>query len=197
LKITTIGILIFCILYGYASTLYPGGSQADISSMGYDWINNYWCNLLSETAENGQKNHSRPIAITAMIILCVSLMLFCWQFANTFSKNRNWKNLIKISGFLSMASATLIFTELHDIMIIISSFFGLFAIIGIIREVYTRKMKAYISTGLVCILLLGLNNIIYFSGYYIVILPLLQKITFAVVLLWILSMNWKIINSNS
>ena len=35
-----IGILLFWVLFIYAATLYPGGSQADSNSVGYDWVNN-------------------------------------------------------------------------------------------------------------------------------------------------------------
>ncbi|MBT8238589.1 MAG: hypothetical protein HKN51_09070, partial [Saprospiraceae bacterium] len=61
----TLGILIFMGLYVYATTLYPGGSQADINSVGYDWGNNYWCNLMSENGMNGLENPARPISLFA------------------------------------------------------------------------------------------------------------------------------------
>ena len=97
-------------LYVFAASLYPGGSQANMNSVGFDWFNNYWCNLMNEKAMNGLENPARPIAITAMIILCASLLLFFIQFAKHYVKNRTWKMIIQILGTLSMISAALIFT---------------------------------------------------------------------------------------
>ncbi|MGB5430515.1 MAG: hypothetical protein WBM94_12640, partial [Eudoraea sp.] len=58
----TVGILIFIGLYIYAASLYPGGSQLDSNSLGFDWMNNYWCNLMNENGMNGLENPARPFA---------------------------------------------------------------------------------------------------------------------------------------
>lgn len=58
-----LGIILFSILYYYSSTLYPGGSQADINTIGFDWVNNYWCNLMNEKGMNGELNQARSFAI--------------------------------------------------------------------------------------------------------------------------------------
>lgn len=191
-----IGILIFLVIYVYSSTLYPGGSQANLNSEGFDWINNYWCNLMNEKGMNEQQNPARPFAILAMIILCSSLMIFFIRFANIIPKSKIWKGIIKIGGILSMISATLMFTKLHDLMTIISSLFGFLVVIGIIREIYKSEIQGYKLSGLLCILLLGLNNYIYYTQHFIEVLPLLQKITFAIVLLWIVGLNGKLITEH-
>jgi len=191
-RIPVIGILIFMILYIYSSKLYPGGSQADLNSEGFDWFNNYWCNLTNEKGMNGQQNPARPFAISAMIILCTSLMIFFIQFANVYAENYFWKQIIKLGGILSMLFAILIFTKHHDLMTIISSFFGLFVVVGIIKEIYRSQLSNYKISGVICLFLLGLNNYIYYSGQFIEWLPLLQKITFGVVLIWIIGLSYKL-----
>ena len=190
--IPVIGIVIFVGLYIFSSTLYPGGSQANLNSEGFDWINNYWCNLMNENGMNGQPNPAKPYSIIAMIILCLSLMFFFIQFAQIYSKSKIWKRIIKTSGIISMSFAILIFTKYHDLMTTLSSIFGLFVVIGIIREVYKSKLSIYKITGVICILILGLNNYIYYTQQFIEVLPLLQKITFAIVLLWIIGLNFEI-----
>ena len=192
----TYGILIFIGFYVYAASLYPGGSQADINSVGFDWINNYWCNLMNENGMNGLENPARPIAIIAMIILCSSLALFFIQFAKLLVKNVTWKMIIQILGTLSMLSAILIFTKYHDIMTTISSAFGLLVVIGIIRTIYKSNLILFKISGIICILLLGINNLIYYSGKFIDYLPLIQKITFVLVLTWIVGLNLKMKNKN-
>lgn len=188
-RIPIIGILCFGILYFYSSTLYPGGSQADINTVGFDWVNNYWCNLMNEKGMNGIINPARPFAIFAMILLCISLIFFFFQFADYLAKNKISKKFIKFGGMLSMIFAILMFSQFHDLMTIISSFFGLFVVIAIIKEIYGSKLQHYKTSGIICLVLLALNNYIYYTSQFIEWLPLIQKITFLIVLIWILALN--------
>jgi len=144
---------------------------------------------MSEKGMNGKINSARPIAIFAMIILCASVSVFFYQFAEFLTQNNTWKFLIKISGFGSMIFATLMFTDYHNLMTIISSLFGLVAVIGIIKEIYGSNFSRYKLAGIFCFLLLGLNNVIYYSTALIEWLPFIQKITFLVVLIWIVGVN--------
>ena len=192
----TIGILVFVCLYVYSSLLYPGGSQANLKSAGFDWFNNYWCNLMNERAMNEVLNPARPYAISAMVILCMSLMLFFVQFARNIAMNRFWKLTIPLFGTLSMTFSALIFTEYHDSMTALSSIFGVFMVVGIIREVYKSNMTTFKISGIICIVLLGLNNYIYYSHQFIQYLPFLQKITFALVLGWIVGLNFQLTQNN-
>lgn len=191
-KTPIIGIFIFIGLYIFSTTLYPGGSQMNQNAQGFDWVHNYWCNLMNVQGMNGEINKARPVAIFAMLILCFSLMIFFIQFSRVYTQNKIWQKIILYNGILSMSFASLIFTQYHDLMTIISSLFGLFVVIGIIQEIYKSDLQWYKFTGLFCILLLGLNNYIYYSQHFIIGLPLLQKITFVIVLLWILGLNQEI-----
>ena len=191
-----IGIICFLGLYTYSTTLYPGGSQANLNSEGFDWINNYWCNLMDEKGMNGEANPARLFSILAMVVVCISLMVFFIRFFKTYSENRLWKRIFMVSGVLSMTFATLIFSEYHDLMIILSSIFGLVVVIGIIREVYKSKLKVYKISGVICVLLLGMNNYIYYTQKFIETLPLLQKITIVIVLIWVMGLNYELTKKN-
>lgn len=147
---------------------------------------------MNERGMNGQLNPARPVAISAMIVLCLSLMVFFVQFANVFIKQGNWSRMVKIGGVLSMISAILMFTKYHDLMTMISSFFGLFVVVGIIRVIYRSELTIYKITGIVCVLLLGLNNYIYYSTHFLEWLPLIQKITLLLVLIWIIGLNYEL-----
>jgi len=192
----TFGILIFIGLFIYAASLYPGGSQADINSVGFDWVNNFWCNLMLENALNGQENPARPIAILAMIILCSSVALSHFYFATFFEKNRIWNMIIKISGTLAMLSAVFIFTTYHDIMTTLLSVFGTLGIIGIIRTLHKNNLTFFKISGIVCMILAGINNLFYYSENLIEYLPVIQKITFVLVLAWIVGLNLKMKKKN-
>ena len=185
----TIGIVTFIGLFIYASFLYPGGSQADLQSVGFSWQHNYWCNLMNIEAMNGTANVARPYAIIAMVILCLSLALFFFLFSKTLVKSIFWQKTISLSGFLSMGTALFMFTDYHDVATIIASIFGVFAVLGVIKTVYSSNTNYFKISGLCCIALLVLNNYIYYTHSYIEYLPLLQKITFIVVLGWIIALN--------
>lgn len=185
----TIGILIFICLYLYATQLYPRGSQANVNSIGFDWVNNYWCNLMNKNGMNGLENPARPIAISAMTILCSSFLIFFFQFAKFYVKNKILEMIIRGLGTLSMISATIIFTRFHDIMTTVSSIFVILVVIGIIRVIYKSNWCVFKISGIVCIVLLVINNLIYYSGYLLEYLQLIQKITFVLILTWIIGLN--------
>ncbi|MDY2588187.1 hypothetical protein [Winogradskyella aquimaris] len=185
----TIGILLFIGIYIYASKLYPGGSQADLNAVGFDWSNNYWCNLMLENGLNGVKNKAQPIAITGIIILCSSMIIFFFQFANHFEKHRMWKMIIKISGTLAISSAPFIFSEYHDIMTSVLSISGTVVIIGMIRALYNNQLPFMMVMGICCILIIGLNNFFYYNENLIQYGPIVQKGAFILILSWTIGLN--------
>ena len=192
----TIGILVFIGIYIYASQLYPGGSIADINSIGFDWSNNHWCNLMRERSLNGIQNQARPVAIAGISILCFSMIIFFIQFANYFEKSRNWNITIKISGGLAMLSATFIFTEYHDIMTTILSICGTIVLIGMIRALHINKLTFFKVMGVFCVLIIGLNNFFYYSEDLIQYYPLVQKGAFLLILSWTIGLNFIINRKN-
>lgn len=189
---TIIGITLFVLLYIFSAALYPGGSQADLTSEGFDWVHNYWCNLLNTEAMNGRPNPARPYAITATIVLCGSIAVFLYQFSGALELTARWQQTIRVSGLSSMACATLIFTRWHDLMTILASMFGLVALMGVIIGLINNKMHTFLRWAGLCILLMGVNNYIYYSGHYLVALPLLQKLTFLVVLSWVVALSFSV-----
>ncbi len=89
-------------VYIIATFFYPGGSQVDKNSIGFSWINNYWCNLLNENAINGQHNPAKPIAMAGMLVLCLTLTFFWFLFPRYINIGKFAKRTIQISGTLSL-----------------------------------------------------------------------------------------------
>lgn len=195
--IPVMGILVFVGLYAVAASLYPGGSQANLQTEGFDWVHNYWCNLLNEKAMNGQPNPGRSMAITAMVVLCMSLMVFFLQFAHMYPQSTLWKRIIQVNGVLSMTFACLIFTSYHDLMTLISSVFGLWVVVGIMKEIYQSELTLLKISGALCIFLLILNNYIYYTTHGLEALPLLQKFTFAAVLAWVIGLAFVLMGKHT
>lgn len=187
------GIILFVVLYFIATIFYPGGSQADKNSSGFSWINNYWCNLLNNKAINGLTNTAQPIALTAMFILCLTLIYFWVDFPKYTNLKKSYQFTIQISGTFAMIISFFLFTEFdHDLIINLSSFFGLFATTGTFIALYKNNWKTLFYFGLINILLVILNNILYHNISLILYLPLVQKFTFATFLIWICCINLKI-----
>ena len=180
------GIVVFIVLYIVAALLYPGGSQVDKNSIGFSWINNYWCNLLNEKAINGQYNPAKPVAITGMLVLCFTLSLFWFLFARHMQIGKRLKLIIQISGTLSIVIAFFLLTNIdHDLVLNLASSLGVIATIGTFIGLYKNKLYLLFAFGLLIILLVGLNNYVYYTKTLIIYLPVIQKISFAAFLIWI------------
>ena len=191
------GIGLFVALYVVATLLYPGGSQADKISKGFSWMHNYWCNLLSVEAMNGAHNAARPVAVTAMIVLCLSLMIFWYYLPRLFNFDRLGSRIIQLSGIISMLSAIFLLNQEHDLVINVAGFFGMIALVGAFVGLYKIHFIKLLQLGFVCALLVAVNNYVYYTKDFIFYLPVIQKITFASVLVWIFLVGVKIYSKKS
>lgn len=189
------GTIIFVALYIIATLLYPGGSQVDKNSVGFSWINNYWCNLLNNNAINGQHNAARPVALVAMTILSMTLAYFWYLFPRQINFPKYSRLVIQIAGAISMTIAMFLFTDLHDMIINIASLFGFISLIGTFAGLYKIKLYNLFWLGMFNVLLVALNNYVYYSKGLIIYLPVIQKISFAFFLFWLCCINivlyWK------
>ena len=171
-------------MYVIAAAIYPGGSGMDKTSIRYNWTENYWCNLLSKQAINGQINRARPLAMTAMIILILSLSAFWILFSELGRVKKNHSFLIKAAGIISLITSLLLLTDVdHDLAVNTSCSFGFIAIVGTIVGLHKLKWKSLFLFGLFNLLLIALNNYLYHSGQ-MTYLPIVQKFTFLSFLTW-------------
>jgi hypothetical protein len=188
-----VGTLLFVILYFISTLYYPGGSQIDKNSSGFSWTNNYWCNLLNDTAMNGLANPAKPIALTGMFVLCLTLSFFWFIFPRQIIISKNFRLAIQVSGILAMTIAFFLFTNInHDLVTNLASSFGAIAIIGTLIGLYKNKLFGLFKFGLLNILLVGLNNLCYYNTELVVYLPVIQKISFATFLVWICCIDIKL-----
>ena len=183
------GNILFVILYVIAALLYPGGSEVDKNDVGYSWINNYWCNLLSEGAINGQLNSARPVAIAAMVILCISLTAFWILFPLLTGLKKNHRLFIQIAGTVSMITSFLLLTNVdHDRAVNVSSSLGFIAVIGTLIALRQMEWSRLFIFGLFNVLLIALNNYLYYTKQ-MTYLPVVQKFSFLAFLVWFCLIN--------
>lgn len=185
------GCSAFLFLYLIASLFYPGGSQADVHTKGFSWMHNYWCNLLNEKALNGEANAARPLAYTGMVVLLLAIMGFYLIAAQGLLSSQRTKNILLFCGTISMLLLPFLPTSFHDAVINTSGFFGLIAMTLLFIGLYKKDWYNLFGFGLFNLLLIGLNNYLYYTDSFY-FLPLVQKITFVSFLLWVSLITIKI-----
>jgi hypothetical protein len=187
------GAILFLFFYYIAALNYPGGSQANQHSQGFSWQHNYWCNLLNETAINGQPNPGRGYAMAGMMVLCLSLGWFWYFFALYSPLKKSYRISMQVSGASSMCIAFFIFTSLHDAVINAAALLALAALAFTFIGLYKMKWKKLFWFGILNLLLVVLNNWLYYGGglFY---LPVVQKITFGLFLLWVCMVSFRLYN---
>ncbi len=183
------GIFLFILLYIVAAFLYPGGSDADNTATRFSWQNNYWCELMATKAQNGQPNTARPVAILAMIVLAFSLIIFWNNIAGLFVYRKSSSLITQYCGTGSMLVLPFLFTGLHDPVINIAGLLGCIAIIALLVNLYKYKMYFLFLLGIFCLLLCGVNNYVYYSKDLLDHLPVIQKISFLIFLLWFILLS--------
>jgi hypothetical protein len=161
---------------------------------GFDWVHNYWCNLLNEHGLNGELNPARPFAIGATLILCTGIGLFFYGFSGFLPLSKRWNRLIRYAGIVSLLLAALIITELHDSIILSSSLAGLMALLGVLKTIHYYQLNIFIWTGYACIGLIAMCNVSYYTHFGLAWLPLIQKIAFLCILIWIMLLQVYVVN---
>ncbi len=186
----SIGIAVSIIFFIIAAAYYPGGSQNDLQWEGYNLRHNYLCHLFNEKALNGALNMpTRLWAILGMFVLCSTIAVFFHRFSTKISVPTAAKT-IKYCGISSMIFAFLVSTPYHDLMTTISSVLALIAIFYMTVFIFKSKLTFFKLLSIGCIAILYLNNYIYYSQQFLAYLPVLQKISFVLVFILILSLDY-------
>jgi hypothetical protein len=183
------GILIAVLFLFIATIFYPGGSYLDANSDGFNWQHNYFSNLFTSKAVNGLDNSAQPWAIVGMVFLTISLGGFFIRFSNKMAE-KSTANVIKYSGLAAMISTFFTVTPLHDLMIRIACVFSMIAYFYITVFVLKSKLFFLKILSIICLLMLYATAYIYFTSSYLEILPIMQKVSFLVNIIWVLCLEY-------
>jgi len=141
---------------------------------------NYWCEVLIFYSKNGKPNPGRPYGLTSLILLNVTLCSV-WLF---FSLSQSKKHLLLlISGLASTFFANFLAGNNHDIFIALSVSLMVSSIIQLLFIIRVHSKILFLS-GWFGLILILLNLFIYFFDILLMLLPILQKITFVFLLVW-------------
>lgn len=182
------GVGAFIALYLYAASMYPGGTQAHHEIHGYSHLSNYWCDLLDRVSYSGDINRGRPFAVLATIILPLSLIPLWLQVSVLFRDGSGLHRLVQVTGSASMVFSTLVFTSVHDFAINVSSILGFVAVVATMLSLSGKKRRAALNGVALLSMILGVTNyLMWQTGKFLWVIPLVQKAAFASFFVWIVA----------
>ncbi len=184
-----IGIVMALALLFVATTQYPGGSQHDKNAIGFNWRHNYLSNLVNEKAMNEMNNAAYPWAVAGMFFLCIAVAFFFIRFSEKIPHKRI-SNVIQYAGLGAMTLAIFTATSYHDSAIMISGTLLLVALIYIAVFIFKSRLSWLKIYSFICLLVFCGCNYVYYTRTCLEWLPILQKVTLAVILVWILMLEY-------
>ena len=184
-----IGIVISILLLVIATLHYPGGSQANINSTGYDWKNNYLSNLFSEKAMNGVDNASRPWAVPGMFFFCAACTIFFIRFSKRI-QSKVAANIIKYAGAGAMLFAFLTVTAYHDLMVTLACTCAMITLFYLSVFTFKSKLLFFKFWSIASLAALYLTASMYYTRSFLNALPIMQKTCFLMVVTWIVGLEY-------
>ncbi|MEI6412413.1 MAG: hypothetical protein WCR52_23680 [Bacteroidota bacterium] len=178
-RATLISFIVFLALYGLAASLYPGGSKMDKTTPGFDWVHNYWCDLLNDFAHNGASNPAKPVAIAAMLVLATGLGILWYDLPDYLQSSRTNARLMRFSGIGSMSVAVFLFTPWHNAVVNVAGLLMAGAFLVTFYELRRAGHTGLVAGGVFCLLLWCGTYFIYQTNIFLPALALAQKIALA------------------
>jgi len=185
-----IGMVIYVIVFSIAALDYPGGSYNLPQYDGHSYFHNFLCDTMLPLTPGGELNLARPLAIMAHLILSAVMISFFYFLPEIFDrKNRNTK-LMRVLGMLTMTVFIFMYTEYHDLIVVLTGILGSLALIPFFIELRKFTHRGLTFIAILCYLMSIVVFFIFVTkiGYYY--LPMLQKITFVVDAFWVIWVCW-------
>ncbi|MBI5917063.1 MAG: hypothetical protein HY842_16955 [Bacteroidetes bacterium] len=187
--IVLVGIILAMLFLVASTFFYPGGSQHDEMTLGFDWRHNYLCNLLNPVAVNGHENGARPWAVAGLIVLCATAAAFFVRFSKKIMV-KSASNVIKYAGVGAMLAALLTATPYHYVAVTASGTLLMLTLFYITVFLFKSKLHGFKVLAVVCLLALYGSSFVYFTQTYLEVLPLLQKASLLLNLALILGLEY-------
>lgn len=184
-----ISIASSAVLLGIAAYLYPGGSEFDPAAIGFDLRHNYLCNLFKETAINGQYNPGRLWAIVGMVFLSGTFAAFFIR-ASGKIPHPTGARIIKWCGVGAAICAFLAVTLWHNLMTNIGVVLAMLALFYLMVFIFKTRLIWLKILSIVSLAALYFSAFIYYTQIWIDLLPIMQKIEWALLIAWMLSLEY-------
>jgi hypothetical protein len=184
-----LGIALALALLAVGVNTYPGGNQLNASAVGFDWKQNYLCNLFDAMAVNGAANSARIWAISGWFILCGSFALFFIRFSKNIAV-ASASRIIRYCGILGTVAAFLVVTPLHNIAITATLVFLMISALYICIFIFKSKMTWLKILAILLFLIAYATAAVFYTRFHLEILPSMQKATLVAFLTWTLSLQY-------
>ncbi|MEO7309410.1 MAG: hypothetical protein ABIX01_03355 [Chitinophagaceae bacterium] len=184
-----LGIVISISLLLIATKVYPGGSMFDKNSVGFDWTKNFISNLFAAKAVNGADNPGRLWADAGMLFLSLSFARFFIEFSKRIPA-KGAARVIKYLGAGGMLFTFFIVTPLHDVMVTIASTLFLISLFYVTVFVLKSRLHLFKFLCILCLLIFYFTLYLYGSHTYPLLLPVMQKVTFASVIILVVCLAY-------
>lgn len=188
-RLPIVGMFFFVVFYFIAIMQYGGGSYSSPNQTGFQFFDNYLCDLLDVQSINGLHNTARTYARLALATLCFSLILLWMYLPKLFTVKRKAQKVMSTAGILAMTITLFLASEIHDIILRIAGVFGTIALIITIIELYKDRYTFLFALGITCLILFLTNYFFYETELLLDTLPLIQKITFIFCIFWFMMLN--------
>jgi hypothetical protein len=130
--------------------------------------------------------------MTAMVVLCISLAVFWYLFPMISLSKTLSVRITQLTGVAAMGTALLLNSSVdHDLITNLASLLGLMAAVGTLIGLRRLEWNVLFWFGTMNLLLVLLNNLLYYNAELIRYLPLVQKISFAAFLVWLFLISMK------
>lgn len=180
-------VLAFAVLYVLSAALYPGGTRADPSRVGFSFADNYWCDVLDMVTYGGKPNPAAPIALGATVLLALGLAVLWWLAPILFPAARVRAVIVRGAGVISGAVTPLIATRHHDLVINVAVLAGTVAFVITMTAVRAREGRHLVVLGALAFAAATTNFVMWRTGWSLPLLPLVQKGAFVFFLAWVLA----------
>lgn len=172
---------------------YPGGTYAQPGSPGFQWLDNYWCDLYALKTFSGKTNPARPWAILATGFLAIGFMLSWICIPTLFSASR-WRTFFfALPGITGMALTVFLFSPWHDQIIPVSgSLLGL-ALMVTCPPLYRHGYNKYSFWGWLSLFAGMVTFGVYQTGLLLESLPALQKMSMFIFTGWMVGMDVEVL----
>ncbi len=187
--IPRIGLVLFVVGYLVAAARYPGGTLLDRGTVGYAHLGNFWCDLLSVVAYNGQPNAARVIALTATALLPAALLPLWWQLPVLWGASWRRAPVVPVAGTLATVAMLGVATRLHDEAIHVGAVAAGVACGVLLMRLATARLRAVLLGGGFALTCGACDYAAYVGGAPTLWLPGLQKLAGAALLAWFWSLT--------
>jgi hypothetical protein len=171
-------------LYLLATQLYPGGSQFDAGAARHSHLRNYLCDLFERAPYGHLSNPGRPFGIAALVALALSLVPLTFALPRLMRPGSLARRCVPALGSGGGVCGSLVFTPLHDEMIVIGFAFTALAFLLSLFELWRAGFLRLALLGLWPLFVGGLNFALWQLKVLVPLIPLVQKCAITGLMLW-------------